>query len=126
MTTVRAYEDPLVNGAGNAAENVYLTTPEIIPSAVSHDLVTEYQQRFSEAIPFYVAESYDAANVLLAGLAAGKSTRADMLAWVNGYDHTGVSRHVKFTADGDLASPQVWAAQIRGGRFTPQTVIADD
>ena len=48
----------------------------------------------------YGAEGYDAAKILLEGFKAGKTTRKDLLDWVNAYDKAGLSRStIKFDDD---------------------------
>jgi len=124
----RVFTDTFIQAAGkNAAEGVYITCPCVPPSQARGNFADQFANRFKDAPGYYAPEAYDAANVLLAGLAAGKGTRADLLAWVNGYDGDGISRHVKFTPKGDLdgAHPQVWAYRVNAGDVKKEAVIPD-
>ena len=52
----------------------------------------------------YSVESFDAANIFLEGIKAGKTTRAAMLKWVNAYSGKSVSGNtIKFDSNGDIS-----------------------
>ncbi len=52
----------------------------------------------------YAVESFDAANIFLAGIKAGKTTRAAMLKWVTAYHGTGIGgATLSFDKNGDIA-----------------------
>ena len=52
----------------------------------------------------YAVESYDATNIILSGIAAGKTTRSGMLNWIKGYNGTGVAGNsISFDRNGDTA-----------------------
>jgi ABC-type branched-subunit amino acid transport system substrate-binding protein len=122
----RLFTDLFAEAAGEAAaEGVVITCPCMPPSEARDNFANEYKARYSEA-GYYGPESYDAANVLLAALGAGKATRADVLSFVNAYDGQGVSRRIKFTASGDLdpSTPTVWAYTIKSGGVYKDQLIA--
>jgi branched-chain amino acid transport system substrate-binding protein len=122
----RIFTDLFVETATSAsAEGVVITCPCVPPSEARDNFANDYRERYSEA-GYYGPESFDAANVLLAALNAGKSTRADVNTFVNAYDGQGVSRQIKFTGTGDLNAPNptVWAYLVKGGTIYKDRVIA--
>jgi branched-chain amino acid transport system substrate-binding protein len=94
---------------------IYATCP-CVPDVVDPDgFGARYRTRYGKYPDFYAAEAYDAATVLLSGIAAGRTARSTLLAWVAGYDRDGVGRHIRFDAHGNLATaqPNVWAYQLK-------------
>jgi ABC-type branched-subunit amino acid transport system substrate-binding protein len=117
----RIFTSTFLDGAGAAAEGVVLTCPCWPPAETRNNFGNEFRDRFN-ATGYYGPEAYDAANVLLSAIGAGKATRADVLAYVSAYDAEGVSRRIKFTENGDLdpSSPTVWTYQVKNG-----TIVKD-
>jgi len=105
-----------VDAAGaQAAEGAILSAPAAPAPA---DFNTKYESvNNGAASGLYSTQSYDATNIFLAGLNAGKATRADMLAFLNAYTGRGISRDIKFTVNGDLdvSNLQIWAYKVQGG-----------
>jgi branched-chain amino acid transport system substrate-binding protein len=59
---------------------------------------------FKKKIGVYSVESFDAANILLSGIKAGKTTRVKMLAYVKAYKGKSISGNtIKFDANGDIS-----------------------
>jgi ABC-type branched-subunit amino acid transport system substrate-binding protein len=124
----RVFTDLFVDSAGkDAAEGVVITCPCIPPSQARGSFAQDYKSRYNEAAGYYAPEAYDAANILLAGLHAGNGSRSDLLAFVDGYDGDGVSRHIRFGEHGDLDVPslQVWSYKVVGGAVKVQAVIPE-
>lgn len=122
----RIFTDLFVEGATEAAANgVAITCPCVPPSEARDNFANDYREKFAEA-GYYGPEAFDATNVLLAALAAGKSTRADVNAFVGSYDKQGVSRQIKFSATGDIvaSAPAVWSYVVRDGSIYKDRVIA--
>jgi branched-chain amino acid transport system substrate-binding protein len=119
----RIFTDAFITGAGKDAEGVIMTCPCMPPSEARENFAAEYKSHFTYA-GYFGPEAYDAANVLLAALNAGKATRADVLKFVDAYDREGVARRIKFTDKGDLSTPpNVWAYVVRGGGVTKDQAI---
>jgi branched-chain amino acid transport system substrate-binding protein len=128
VTGDRAFTDTFINDAGkDNAEGVIMTCPCVPASRAGDNFANRFKAKFNRSGGYYGPEAYDATNVLLAGLAAGKATRADLLSFVGAYDDQGVSRRIKFTAHGDLdvTSLQVWAYRVSGGYVDPEQVIPE-
>jgi branched-chain amino acid transport system substrate-binding protein len=112
--------------AGAASKGTVAVCP-CVPTAQGVDTFRgQFLARFGAAPGFYAPEAYDAARILLAGVRAGRTTRADLLDWVDHYDGDGVSRHLSFTAGGDIAGPRlnVWAYTADTEAFSSDRVIA--
>ncbi|HET7070834.1 MAG TPA: branched-chain amino acid ABC transporter substrate-binding protein [Nocardioides sp.] len=114
--------DPgFIQAAGADAANGAILTCPCAPS--SADFTAKYKADNSGAEPgTYSAEGYDAANVILSGIAEGKYTRADLLDWVNNYDQDGLTKHIKFNK-GDVSTVVIYAYKVGGGKIQPGTPI---
>lgn len=110
--------DPgFVEAAGaEGAEGAVLTCP-CAPSP--EDFAAAFSALNGAEPGTYSAEAYDAANVLIQGLADGNSSREDLLAWVNSYDEAGITKQIKFDETGEVAGVTVYAYPVVGGVIEP-------
>ncbi len=115
-------DDGFIKAAGDAAEGAIVTCP-CLPPDQAPGFAANYKKAFNSDPATYSAEAYDAANVFLAGIAAGKTKSADMTAFIGSYDQKGVTKQVKFGAKGEPASVSVWAYKISGGKIVPDKEI---
>lgn len=100
-----------------AAEGAVLTAPAA-PSTL--DFTSAFQAANHGRKPGpYAAEAADATRVLLAALGAGDGSREDVLAFVRSYDAPGVTRRIRFTSDGEVATQTIYAYLVRDGRIQP-------
>jgi branched-chain amino acid transport system substrate-binding protein len=71
--------------------------------------------------------SFDIANIALAGIKAGKVTRADLNTFISGYSGAGAATGVnyKFESTGELDPSQVivWAFKVKAGKVVPDVEI---
>jgi len=113
-----------LDGAGDAAENMMATCPCVPTTTGVSTFAAQYKAQYDDSAGYYAPEAYDAANVLLAGLRKGRTTRATLLAWVNAYSADGVSRHVQFTPAGDVSATgmKVWVYTVKKGSYTPTDI----
>jgi branched-chain amino acid transport system substrate-binding protein len=127
MGSQRLFSQSYVTQAGNSvAAGTYITCPCTGEDVGSFE--TAYKAKFALAAPFFGPEAFDAATILLAGLAAGKTTRADLLSWVEAYDSPGLARHIRFTDEGDLdpAEANAWLFRVNNdGLFASEGAIPD-
>jgi len=65
----------------------------------------------------YTTESYDAANFFLAAIKAGNSTRATINKYVSTKSHKGLSKTLKFDAQGEVSGADVNGFVIKGGKI---------
>ena len=115
-------DDGFIKAAGAAAEGAVVTCPCLPP-----DKAPEFQSAFKAAYnsdpATYSAEGYDAANVFLAAIAAGKTSLSDINAFVKSYDAQGVTKHIKFDDKGEPSAVSVWAYKVTGGKIVPDQEI---
>jgi branched-chain amino acid transport system substrate-binding protein len=89
--------------AGDAAEGARLTGVAGLADA-SPTVAAAYAKSMGSSAGVYATESFDAANIFLAGIKAGKLTRNAMLNWVNGGPFIGVGgAKYKFNKNGDIS-----------------------
>jgi branched-chain amino acid transport system substrate-binding protein len=115
-------DDGFIKGAGAAAEGSILTCPCLPPDKAA-DFSAAYKKAYNSDPATYSAEAYDAANVFLAGIAAGKSSSSDMNAFISSYSAKGVTKNVKFDAKGEPSEVSVWAYKVTGGKIVPDQEI---
>lgn len=117
-------KDPTYLAVGKAAEGTVVTCP-CIPAtdpAVA-TFAKDYKAAFNEAAGTYAAEAYDSANVFLAGIKDGKTSREDLLDWVNSYDAPGITKQIKFDKNGEPSDVHVYAYIVKNGDFAPEGEI---
>ena len=89
--------------AGAAAEGSKVTGVGGL-AGISTKLEADFKKKMGVSSGVYSVESYDAANILLSGIKAGKTTRVKMLAYVKAYKGKSVSGNtIKFDANGDIS-----------------------
>jgi branched-chain amino acid transport system substrate-binding protein len=121
------YDDETVAEMGTAAEGIYATNPAFPPSMVTGTFLHDVGASIADAVhdQDHVVEAYDAANLILAGLAAGKTNRAAMLAWVNAYNGRGLTGPIRFQHNGNRVTVSVWVAQVVDGSWKTIGRITD-
>ena len=71
-------DDGFIKGAGAAAEGAIVTCP-CLPPDQAPEFAAAYKKAYNSDPATYSAEAYDAANVFLAAIKAGKTSSADMM-----------------------------------------------
>ncbi|MCG5451758.1 MULTISPECIES: branched-chain amino acid ABC transporter substrate-binding protein [Micromonospora] len=115
-----------ITSAGQAAaEGTILTCPCQPAAEARGTFVQEFKALNGTDPGTYSDTAYDAANILLAGIKAGKTTREGLLEFVKGYSGEGVAASYKFTETGELdpAQVKVWAFKVTGGKVVPDQEI---
>ena len=106
-------EDPnFVKVAGAAADGAYLSAPAAPAPA---DFNTKYKALNGSDSGLYSTQSYDATNIFLAALDAGKTSHADVNSFIGSYSGTGVIGPISFDANGDITSSTIYAYQVKNG-----------
>ncbi|MBO0867925.1 MAG: branched-chain amino acid ABC transporter substrate-binding protein [Micromonosporaceae bacterium] len=110
-------DEGFLHQAGRYAENAVITCPCQPPERSGDDFAGRYRTRFGTVPGTYSAEAYDAANVFLQGLQAGRLSRPAMTNFVSDYSGTGVTGTIRFTPAGErvASSVTVWAYRVRNG-----------
>ena len=89
--------------AGAAAEGSKVTGVGGL-GGVSAKVEADFKKKMGVSSGVYSVESFDAANILLSGIKAGKTTRVKMLAYVKAYKGKSISGNtIKFDANGDIS-----------------------
>jgi branched-chain amino acid transport system substrate-binding protein len=110
-------EDPqFVKVAGaQAAEGAILSAP-------AGPAPADFEKKYDAANPgktagLYSTQAYDAANIFLAGIDAGKTSLSDMNDFVGSYSGNGVSGPIKFDDKGDIESSTIYAYEVKNGKL---------
>ncbi|AVT40966.1 branched-chain amino acid ABC transporter substrate-binding protein [Plantactinospora sp. BB1] len=120
------YDPGFPNGAGEvAAEGAIVTCPCLPADKAGGTFAADFQKEYGVAPGSYGAEGYDGAKILLEGYAAGKTSREELVEWVRSYDKQGVSKYLKFDANGDVDRSRVviWAYEVKAKQFVAQQEI---
>ena len=89
--------------AGAAAEGSKVTGVGGL-GGISAKVEADFKKKMGVSSGVYSVESFDAANILLSGIKAGKTTRTAMLAYVNAYKGKSISGNtIKFDKNGDIS-----------------------
>lgn len=115
-------DDGFIKAAGAAAEGAIVTCP-CLPPDQAPDFAEAYKKAFNSDPATYSAEAYDAANVFLAAIEAGKTSSEDMNEFIKSYDEKGVTKQVKFDDKGEPAEVSVWAYKVQGGKIVADQEI---
>nr|WP_296072063.1 branched-chain amino acid ABC transporter substrate-binding protein [uncultured Actinoplanes sp.] len=113
-------DQAFVDGAGAAnAEGAILTCPCVPPEKAGGAFVNDYKTATGRDPGTYSAEAFDAANIMLAGIKAGNTTRDKLETFVDGYTGQGVTTKFKFQENGEIdpASVAIWAYTVKGGKI---------
>jgi len=110
--------------AGAAAEGTRLTgVPGLTDAAPA--VAAEYVKSMGSTPGVYSTESFDAANIFLSGIKAGKLTRNAMLNWVKGGPFKGVGGATyKFNTHGDITGGGFTEFQVEGGKLVNKGSVA--
>jgi branched-chain amino acid transport system substrate-binding protein len=109
--------------AGAAAEGSKVTGVGGL-AGISAALEADYKKKMGVSSGVYSVESYDAANILLAGIKAGKTTRAAMLKYVKAYNGKSVSGNtIKFDKNGDVSYGLFAGFTSKGGVLVNTGII---
>ncbi|GAB3218778.1 branched-chain amino acid ABC transporter substrate-binding protein [Kineococcus gypseus] len=124
VTDDGAKDEGLITAAGEqAAEGTLITCPCLPPDQAEGTFVEDYTAEFGTAPATYSAEGFDAANILLDGIADGATTREDLLEFVGGYDEAGVTKQLTFDDSGEPSEISVWAYKVEGGQIVADQEI---
>jgi branched-chain amino acid transport system substrate-binding protein len=117
-------DEGFITAAGaKAAEGTIMTCPCLPPDKAGGSFYADYKKAYNAEPATYGAEGFDAAKILLDGIAAGKTTREDMVSFVKSYDKPGVTKQLKFDSKGEPSEITVWAYQVKGGKIVPDQEI---
>jgi branched-chain amino acid transport system substrate-binding protein len=111
-----------VDGATVAgAEGAYLTAPAAYALTAPEDqaFVAAYKAKFSTDPALYSGEAYDGANHILAAIAAGKYTRADINTYISTVSYKGLLKTYSYAPTGELnGTPVILVHKVVNGAIT--------
>ncbi len=116
-------EDPaFVKAAGaDAAEGALLTAP-------AGPAPADFNGRVKAAVGadagLYTTQAYDAANIFLAALDAGKTSHEDINSFIGSYTGDGVSGPVAFDENGDIKQSTIWVYTVKDGKLDTENPTA--
>jgi branched-chain amino acid transport system substrate-binding protein len=111
-----------VQQAGAAATGTVITCP-CVPEDVAPEFAQAYQAAYKNPPATYSAEAYDAANVFIDAVAAGKTSSQDVSDFLSKYDKQGVTKKIKFDDKGEPAEVSVWSYKIADGKIVKDQEI---
>ncbi|MBA3488677.1 MAG: branched-chain amino acid ABC transporter substrate-binding protein [Longispora sp.] len=117
-----AVSDPRYFGvAGAASEGTVVFLPLTPVSEIKGAFSNDYRTRFNAESSPAAVQGFDAANILLAGIKAGKNTRSSMEEFVDAYDGESLGGKIAFAPNGEINSELVsaWVLKAQGGKFVP-------
>jgi len=109
-------DNQFVKLARKAAEGALLTAPAIPFETASPKLAAE-MVKAGWTPGVYTTESYDAANFFLEAIKAGNSDRASINKYVSTKSSKGLSKTLKFDADGEVSGADVNGFIIKNGKI---------
>lgn len=117
-----ALSQDFVDAAGTAAVGSYIACGcNMVTSSAPGPAGTfakAFVAEFQHEPTAYAAESYDAANLLIAGVRAGNTTRAKLLDYVNsGITFDGVTKKIQFDGRGNVKSSSVYLFDVRDSKL---------
>ncbi len=116
-------DDAYVKQAGDAGEGTVMICPCVPAEASSAAFQDAYTKKFNSPPATYSGEGYDATNVFLAAIAAGKTSLADINAAVSAFEGEGASKPIKWDETGELAVVSIWSYKVEGGKIVTDVEI---
>jgi branched-chain amino acid transport system substrate-binding protein len=115
-------DQQLIDLGGAAAEGAVATCPCVLATAsdteAAKKFTTDYKAKYNADPGTYSTEGYDAATVFLKAIEAGKTTAEDINAWIATANFEGVSKPIKFQANGEIEASDIFAYEMKGGKVT--------
>jgi branched-chain amino acid transport system substrate-binding protein len=125
------YSPDFVEAAGEAAEGMYISGPNLaFDNPIYHHFLEVHQEKYGEApLSVFHAHAYDGTNMLLAAieevavqdedgtLHIGRKALRDAL--YGTADFEGVTGTLNCDSFGDCADPEIAVNQIQGGEYVP-------
>jgi branched-chain amino acid transport system substrate-binding protein len=118
-----ALDPGLLSGAGAAnTKDTLIACPCLIDptgqaNAASKKFSEAYKARFKADTAIYSAEGYDAARVFVEAVKAGNTTAEDINNFIKTVNFTGVTKQMKFGANGEVSATDVYIYQAQGGKL---------
>jgi branched-chain amino acid transport system substrate-binding protein len=118
-----ANDPKLISTAGaSAAEGAILTCPcgDITKSTTAGSFVQDYTASAGAAPGTYSAEAFDATNVILTAIGAGKLTATDINSYLASTTFTGITKTIQFDSHGEVSGGGIYVYEVKNG-----TIVVD-
>ena len=112
-----------ITAAGPAAEGAIVACPCKDGGA---DFTAKWRAKYDKAPGTYGTEYYDIANLYLSLIKAGAKDRATVLAGVKAANFKGITKTIKFEANGDVVASEagkIYISKVENGEFTALETI---
>ena len=118
MVGVAGEDSRFVASAGPAASDAYLVCgcSGTADNQDAQAFNAAYLAQFGSNPGPYAAEAYDATQAVLAAIGSGKTSPAAIEAFLATSEHSGITRTIKFQADGNWAGDTAFIFKIQGGQ----------
>ncbi len=93
-----------------------LATSSTVPAVQSFD--NAYKAKYGTAPATYSSEGFDTANLFLKAIDSGKTTPTAINDYLKTVNYQGVSKPIKFSANGELQSNLLFISEIINGKLT--------
>jgi len=124
------YDDNMLSATGKQdVEGAVVTCPCAPATKAGGTFPADYKSKFGVDAGAYADVGYDVMSIMLEGIAAGKTTRADMLSFINSYNKAGQVSGVTYSwpaadkGELDPAQVKVWAYKATDGAWVPDQQI---
>ncbi|SNT66302.1 branched-chain amino acid transport system substrate-binding protein [Asanoa hainanensis] len=122
------YDANMLSVTGNAdVEGAVATCPCAPATEAKGTFVADFQKEYNAPPGVYADVAYDVTKIFLEAIGEGKSTRADIQAFLTSYGKPGAATGVtyKWTDKGELdpAQVRVWAYVAKNGQWAPDKEI---
>lgn len=106
-----ALDPGFVTAAGAAAAGAIVTAPTAPVADIKGGpaYAAAYKKAFGQESGTYSAEAYDCANFFLAGIKAGKTTRAALNKYVSTAAFVGITKTLKFASNGEISGAAIYS-----------------
>ncbi len=99
-----------VRQAGDASKDAVLSCP---CGPAPDEFAEAYKEHSGFDAGTYSTEGYDLATIVLKGIAAGKTSRADMVEYVRNYQGQGLAREYQWGPTGELTKALIWMYEVK-------------
>ncbi|MFF2557073.1 branched-chain amino acid ABC transporter substrate-binding protein [Nocardia sp. NPDC058058] len=96
--------------AGDASKGSLLSCP---CGPAPDKFATDYKAFNGFDAGTYSTEGYDLTTIVLKGIAAGKTNRADLVSYVKTYQGQGLAREYKWGDTGELSNALIWMYEVK-------------
>jgi branched-chain amino acid transport system substrate-binding protein len=114
-------DQQLITLGGAAAEGAVVTCPCVLSGAATTDaakkFTTDYKAKFNADSGTYSTEGYDAAQVFLKAIEAGKTTGPDINTYIASNSFDGISKTIKFQSSGEIEASDIFAYEAKAGKL---------